>query len=133
MPQQANATADDGAPSTSYPKFSVPPDNNSNRGGTYAAEEKEEPLKTRQPGLWSRARLLGPLEKERGDAALLVHSFVTGLVDAGSFANWGVFVGMQTGKLVFFFEDTFFVLFCFSLAFVSFGSKGWRRGRGWLG
>lgn len=88
MPQQANASADDA--SNAIPNGTA---------GQYGAEKQPEPLNVKQPGLFSSKRLLGPVEKERGDAALLVHSFVTGLVDAGSFANWGVFVGMQTGEL----------------------------------
>ncbi|KAI4740482.1 hypothetical protein E4T50_09081 [Aureobasidium sp. EXF-12298] len=79
MPQTAKATADDTSPP---PKISP------------------EPLDVKKPGFFSRRRILGPVDKEYGDAALLVHSFVTGLVDAASFANWGVFVGMQTGNTV---------------------------------
>lgn len=77
MPQEAKATADDVSPSL---------------------KTSPEPLNVKDPGYFSRRRLLGPVDKEYGDAALLVHSFVTGLVDAASFANWGVFVGMQTGR-----------------------------------
>jgi hypothetical protein len=77
MPQEAKATADD----TSPPRKASP-----------------EPLSVQKPGFFSTRRILGPVDKEYGDVALLVHSFVTGLVDAASFANWGVFVGMQTGR-----------------------------------
>ncbi|CAD0086912.1 unnamed protein product [Aureobasidium mustum] len=77
MPQTAKAAADDTSP---------PP------------KTSPEPLDVKKPGFFSRRRILGPVDKEYGDAALLVHSFVTGLVDAASFANWGVFVGMQTGR-----------------------------------
>jgi hypothetical protein len=77
MPQQAKAAADDVSP---------PP------------KASPEVLNVRKPGYFSRRRILGPVDKEYGDAVLLVHSFVTGLVDAASFANWGVFVGMQTGR-----------------------------------
>lgn len=77
MPQTAKATANDTSP---------PP------------KTSPEPLDVKKPGFFSRRRILGPVNKEYGDAALLVHSFVTGLVDAASFANWGVFVGMQTGR-----------------------------------
>lgn len=42
--------------------------------------------------------MLGPVVKEYGDYGLLATSFVTGMVDGASFLNWGVFVGMQTGK-----------------------------------
>ncbi|TIA63435.1 hypothetical protein D6C77_02119 [Aureobasidium pullulans] len=79
MPQEAKATADD----TSPPRKVSP-----------------EPLSVQKPGFFSTRRILGPVDKEYGDVALLVHSFVTGLVDAASFANWGVFVGMQTGNTV---------------------------------
>lgn len=41
---------------------------------------------------------LGPVEKDYGDYALLVCCLVTGMVDAASFGNWAVFIGMQTGK-----------------------------------
>jgi uncharacterized membrane protein YoaK (UPF0700 family) len=40
--------------------------------------------------------------KDYGDYGLLACSFVTGMVDGASFLNWGVFVGMQTGKSCFF-------------------------------
>jgi len=81
MPQEAKAAADDVSP---------PP------------KASPEVLNVGKPGYFSRRRILGPVDKEYGDAVLLVHSFVTGLVDAASFANWGVFVGMQTGR---FFES----------------------------
>ena len=58
----------------------------------------QEPISTKEPGLFSRKRLLGPVDKDRGDLALLAHSLVTGMVDAATFANWSVFVGMQTGR-----------------------------------
>jgi len=44
--------------------------------------------------------ITGAVKKDHGDLVLLAHSFVTGLVDAGSFSNWGVFCGMQTGNTV---------------------------------
>ena len=62
--------------------------------------DDEKPSKmSREPGLFSRARIFGPVKQERGDLALLACCLVTGLVDAASFSNWGVFVGMQTGML----------------------------------
>lgn len=51
-----------------------------------------------KPGFFSSRRLLGPVEKDYGDYGLLACSLVTGMVDGASFLNWGVFVGMQTGK-----------------------------------
>lgn len=36
--------------------------------------------------------------QDYGDYGLLACSLVTGMVDGASFLNWGVFVGMQTGK-----------------------------------
>jgi hypothetical protein len=87
MPQEVRATADDTSPPPP-PKASL------------------EPLSATKhpPALLSRRRILGPVNKDFGDYALLVHSFCTGLVDAASFANWGVFVGMQTGtSLILFF------------------------------
>lgn len=79
MPQTANATADDASgPVKPFP----------------------EPISiSKPPGYFSRRRLLGPVDKDRGDLALLAHSLVTGMVDAATFANWSVFVGMQTGRL----------------------------------
>lgn len=80
MPQEAHATENDAA-------FEKP---------------APEPITTSKPGLFSRRRLLGPVDKEKGDAALLAHSYVTGMVDAATFANWSVFVGMQTGMCALF-------------------------------
>lgn len=77
MPQEANATADDA---------SLP------------IKQSSESLTTRQPGYFSRKRILGPVDKDKGDIALLAHSLVTGMVDAATFSNWSVFVGMQTGR-----------------------------------
>ena len=59
--------------------------------------EKSESLSMGN-SFFSKAYLLGPMKKEHGDLALLACCFATGLVDAASFSNWGVFVGMQTGK-----------------------------------
>lgn len=50
--------------------------------------------------LFSLAYLLGPVTKNHADLALLTCCFVTGLVDAAVFANYTVFVGMQTGNTV---------------------------------
>lgn len=44
------------------------------------------------------AFVFGPVKRVHADLALLACCFVTGMVDAASFANWSVFVGMQTGK-----------------------------------
>ncbi|KAF2767692.1 hypothetical protein EJ03DRAFT_275716 [Teratosphaeria nubilosa] len=54
----------------------------------------------RAAGFFSRAHLLGPVTKDHGDLPLLAMSLVTGLVDAASFRNWGMFIGMQTGNTV---------------------------------
>ena len=51
-----------------------------------------------EPGFFSRRWMLGPVVKDYGDYGLLACSLVTGMVDGASFLNWGVFVGMQTGK-----------------------------------
>lgn len=59
------------------------------------APEKRLP---RRAGLFSRARMLGPVTKEYGDWPLLAMSLVTGIVDGACFTNYGMFVGMQTGK-----------------------------------
>ncbi|EME47384.1 hypothetical protein DOTSEDRAFT_123052 [Dothistroma septosporum NZE10] len=63
------------------------------------AVEKPKPVR-RQAGIFSSARLFGPVTKQHGDLPLLACCFVTGLIDAASFSNWGVFVGMQTGNTV---------------------------------
>lgn len=64
--------------------------------------EKQVPARE---GFFSRRNLLGPVRKDHGDLALLAHSLATGMVDAASFSNWGVFCGMQTGR------SSFHVLF----------------------
>ena len=61
-----------------------------------ATSEKTDNRTT--PPFLSRAYILGPVKKSHGDLALLACCFVTGMVDAASFSNWGAFVGMQTGK-----------------------------------
>lgn len=61
--------------------------------------EKPEPL-SQTPGLFSRRWILGPVSNQHADLVLLAHSLVTGMVDAASFSNWGVFCGMQTGMSV---------------------------------
>jgi hypothetical protein len=66
--------------------------------------EAEAPHARKQAGFFSRRRMLGPVVKEYGDYGLLATSFVTGMVDGASFLNWGVFVGMQTGKSLLGFE-----------------------------
>jgi uncharacterized membrane protein YoaK (UPF0700 family) len=66
---------------------------------SHASSLAEAPCAQREPGLFSRRRIVGPVVKEYGDYGLLATSFVTGMVDGASFLNWGVFVGMQTGKL----------------------------------
>lgn len=49
----------------------------------------------RKAGFLSRKRILGPLEKDHGDLALLACCFVTGMVDAAAFSNYSVFVGVR--------------------------------------
>ena len=58
-------------------------------------DERSLPAKT---GFFSRANVFGPVDKGYGDLPLLAMSLVTGMVDGASFRNWGMFVGMQTGK-----------------------------------
>lgn len=65
-----------------------------------AEPEAPHALARKEAGFFSRRRMLGPVVKEYGDYGLLATSFVTGMVDGASFLNWGVFVGMQTGKLL---------------------------------
>lgn len=51
---------------------------------------QEKPIVSpEKAGLFSRARILGPVTKDHGDLALLACCFVTGMVDAASFMNWG--------------------------------------------
>jgi len=59
--------------------------------------EKPDP----QPSaLFSKDWTLGPIVSTHGELILLSHCLATGLVDAASFSNWGVFCGMQTGNTV---------------------------------
>ena len=55
------------------------------------AVEKGEASTFPKPAFFSRARFLGPIEKDHGDLALLACCFVTGMVDAAVFSNWGEF------------------------------------------
>ncbi|CAD0045904.1 unnamed protein product [Aureobasidium pullulans] len=55
MPQEAKATADDTSPSR---------------------KASPEPLSVQKPGFFSTRRILGPVDKEYGDVALLVHSLL---------------------------------------------------------
>lgn len=58
-------------------------------------QQADEPATKR--GIFSRVYMLGPVEKDHSDLALLACCVVTGLVDAACFRNYGMFVGMQTG------------------------------------
>lgn len=51
-------------------------------------------------GYLSRRTLWGPIDPRRGDLALFACCYVTGLLDAAAFNNWGLFIGMQTGLLI---------------------------------
>ncbi|EMC97912.1 hypothetical protein BAUCODRAFT_407423 [Baudoinia panamericana UAMH 10762] len=66
---------------------------------TGCADPEKHPMSTNTP-FFSRRNILGPVVKDHGDVPLLVCCFVTGLVDAASFRNFGMFVGMQTGNTV---------------------------------
>jgi len=74
------------------------PDNNAheNTFDTDGADPEKHPLPAKA-GFFSSSRILGPVTKDHGDLPLLACSFVSGLVDAASFRNWGMFVNMQTG------------------------------------
>lgn len=63
--------------------------------GTRNTEKPDSPHRI---NFLTRTYLLGPVKKDHGDLALLTCCLVTGMVDAASFSNWGVFVGMQTGE-----------------------------------
>jgi hypothetical protein len=90
----ADATAQAPAPSRAIPE--LPSGEKPSHASSLA--EPEAPHARKQAGFFSRRRMLGPVVKEYGDYGLLATSFVTGMVDGASFLNWGVFVGMQTGK-----------------------------------
>nr|POE85129.1 hypothetical protein CFP56_68698 [Quercus suber] len=66
--------------------------------GMLEKQHAVEPAK--QPSRFSRAYMTGAVEKDHADLALLACSLVTGMVDAASFRNYGMFVGMQTGNTV---------------------------------
>jgi hypothetical protein len=93
-------------PSTNHPASdSEKPSHASSLAGQKedAAAAAATTTPTPSSGLFSRRWALGPVVKDYGDYGLLACSFVTGMVDGASFLNWGVFVGMQTGELMFFF------------------------------
>ncbi|TKA67560.1 hypothetical protein B0A55_09176 [Friedmanniomyces simplex] len=78
------------------------PDHNAHENvpSTTSGDDPEKhPLPQRTP-FWSRRSLFGPVTKDHGDWPLLACCLVTGMVDAASFKNWGMFVGMQTGNTV---------------------------------
>ncbi|KAK5109285.1 hypothetical protein LTR62_007159 [Meristemomyces frigidus] len=78
------------------------PDNSAHEN-TFDANGSEDaekhPVPARTP-FFSRRNFLGPVTKEYGDLPLLACCLVTGMVDAASFRNWGMFIGMQTGNTV---------------------------------
>lgn len=43
---------------------------------------------------WSSRRVFGAVEKDHGDLPLLACCLVTGMVDAATFSNYAVFVGV---------------------------------------
>jgi thiamine transporter ThiT len=49
---------------------------------------------------FSREHLWHTVDLKHGDIPLLVMCYTTGLLDASSYNEWGVFVGMQTGTLI---------------------------------
>ncbi|KAK1061894.1 hypothetical protein LTR74_010686 [Friedmanniomyces endolithicus] len=78
------------------------PDNNAheNLPDTTTADDPEKHPLPNHTSFWSRRSLLGPITKDHGDLPLLACCLVSGMVDAASFKNWGMFVGMQTGNTV---------------------------------
>jgi len=44
-----------------------------------------------------RKHLSSSISLKHADLPLLVCCYVTGLIDAGAFNAWGIFMGMQTG------------------------------------
>ncbi|KAL1296578.1 hypothetical protein AAFC00_000075 [Neodothiora populina] len=95
-PQQDHPPTSSASSKTSAPSPMIP----ANSGDRQQTNYHGEPIVPRSSSMLSRARLTGPLDGSKGDFALLAHSFVTGMVDAATFANWAVFVGMQTGNTV---------------------------------
>nr|POF14027.1 hypothetical protein CFP56_03051 [Quercus suber] len=63
-------------------------------------EKQDAGRSTTNRSIFSRTYMTGPVEKDHTDLALLACSLVTGMVDASSFRNYGMFVGMQTGNTV---------------------------------
>lgn len=88
MPQAPHSAPSPGAPDNSA---------HENTFDTNGADPEKHPLPARV-SFFSRANIFGPVKKDHGDLPLLAMSFATGLVDAASFMNWGMFVGMQTGE-----------------------------------
>ncbi|KAK3680105.1 hypothetical protein LTR78_000482 [Recurvomyces mirabilis] len=66
---------------------------------TDGADPEKHPMPART-SFFSRRNILGPVTKDYGDLPLLACCLVTGMVDAASFRNWGMFIGMQTGNTV---------------------------------
>lgn len=79
----------------------APPSPNTPESQAYqhsdGCDPEKNPMPPRAP-FFSRRNLLGPVVKDYGDYPLLACSFVTGMVDGACFRNFGMFVGMQTGK-----------------------------------
>jgi hypothetical protein len=93
----ADAAAQAPAPTRAIPELSSSSEKPSH-ASSLAEAEAPHAHGRREASLFSRRRMLGPVVKEYGDYGLLATSLVTGMVDGASFLNWGVFVGMQTGK-----------------------------------
>jgi len=57
-------------------------------------------LGRQQPFAMDQLRKLmsSSISLKHADLPLLVSCYVTGLIDAGAFNAWGIFMGMQTGK-----------------------------------
>lgn len=65
-------------------------DNNAHENTAIEEDALEKPgASGRRVGLFTSARLFGPVVKDHGDLPLLACCFATGLVDAAAFSNWG--------------------------------------------
>ncbi|KAK6438064.1 hypothetical protein LTR95_005738 [Oleoguttula sp. CCFEE 5521] len=95
MPSASSGPAAEQDTATGSPAANGPPSSDHVDQEKLAVTESAQEV-----GFFSRRRIFGPVEKPGGDYALLACCLVTGLVDAASFGNWGIFVGMQTGNTV---------------------------------
>ena len=51
----------------------------------------ESTAMAKKPGFFLRHHIVEPIKKDHADLALLACCLVTGMVDAATFSNWGMF------------------------------------------